>query len=592
MGLCPRVKKWIGWLDGAPLWLAVFPFLAIVFSPYLALGEGSVFPIHDQLDETLLTYLLNARHLFDGSDSFPEMLGGIRRSGMQPSAVVFIPLYALFPPLCAFLMQYLAVCASGFGGMYGSVRKLTGSSILALAVAGCFCMLPVQPVYGLSILGIPLLLYAYLLLAERERLPLAYALILFFGLATHLVLIGYVALAFWMLDILRRAFRGQRPFPLYCGFALLTAVYLAVNRSLFAELILGSGRDSSHREELVNAPMDFWATAADVFFHGAQHVEPLHARLIPPIVLLLAGEGVYCLLRKKKGCLDRALDEMYRLALGGMAALVGIALFYAFCKSGMVTDFKNSMSGFLRYFQAERFYWAYPALWYLEFALVSGFLWRAGGRSLWPRAALLLALLPTLNLVKENSYFYRNVNQLNNGSGVTGYISWESFYAEELMARLESAIGRKPSQYRIAHLGMSPAPALMHGFYTVDGYSNNYPLEYKHRFRRVIAAELAKNEETRVYFDGWGSRCYLFNGETGAYWMLGKGSGVVYENLDFDMAALRELGCEYLFSGARIADAERMGLAFLGYYDTEDSYWGVWLYALTAPADPEDRQRP
>lgn len=43
----------------------------------------------------------------------------------------------------------------------------------------------------------------------------------------------------------------------------------------------------------------------------------------------------------------------------------------------------------------------------------------------------------------------------------------------------------------------------MHGFYTVDGYSNNYPLEYKHRFREVIAAELEKNEEVRVYFDLW-----------------------------------------------------------------------------------------
>ena len=60
-------------------------------------------------------------------------------------------------------------------------------------------------------------------------------------------------------------------------------------------------------------------------------------------------------------------------------------------------------------------------------------------------------------------------------------------------------------------LGISPAPALMHGFYTVDGYSNNYPLEYKHRFREVIAPEIEKNEEVRVYFDTWGNRCYLFN---------------------------------------------------------------------------------
>ena len=62
--------------------------------------------------------------------------------------------------------------------------------------------------------------------------------------------------------------------------------------------------------------------------------------------------------------------------------------------------------------------------------------------------------------------------------------------------------------------------------------------------------------------------------------MLGKGNGVVYEGLEFDMTALAGLGCEYLFSGGEIADAGRMGLEYMGYFETEDSYWGIWLYKL------------
>lgn len=88
------------------------------------------------------------------------------------------------------------------------------------------------------------------------------------------------------------------------------------------------------------------------------------------------------------------------------------------------------------------------------------------------------------------------------------------------MQEIDDAIGRDKSTYRVAHLGISPAPSLMHGFYTVDGYSNNYSLEYKHRFREVIAEELEKNEEVRVYFDLWGNRCYLFNSITGNYMQL------------------------------------------------------------------------
>ena len=116
------------------------------------------------------------------------------------------------------------------------------------------------------------------------------------------------------------------------------------------------------------------------------------------------------------------------------------------------------------------------------------------------------------------------------------------------MQELEDAIGEDMSSYRVAHLGINPAPALMHGFYTVDGYSNNYPLEYKHRFRRVIERELEKSPGTAGYFDTWGSRCYLFNAETGNAWMLGKNSQIVYRNLELDMNTLKELGCDYIFS--------------------------------------------
>lgn len=200
-------------------------------------------------------------------------------------------------------------------------------------------------------------------------------------------------------------------------------------------------------------------------------------------------------------------------------------------------------------------------------------------------AVICFCLLPTLQLLKVNSGMYLNVNQINNGSDVTGYISWESWFAEDLMQEIDDAIGRDKSTYRVAHLGISPAPSLMHGFYTVDGYSNNYPLEYKHRFREVIAAELEKNEEVRVYFDLWGNRCYLFNSITGNYMQLKKGNTLVYEGLEFDMDALRELGCEYLFSGAEIGDAERMGLELVGYYETDDSYWGIWVYCIMKEAE-------
>ncbi|MDE6924633.1 MAG: hypothetical protein K2P59_05140 [Acetatifactor sp.] len=597
-----QLNRVISAVDRMPLWWVGLLLLTVTFAPYLILGEGSVFPVHDQLDETLMTYVLNARHFPVGEEAvFPELLGGINASGMQPSAVLFILLYRFLPVFTAFVLQYLIVSAAGFFGMYGSVKEITGSSILAVAAAGCFCLLPIQPVYGLSVLGVPLLLYCFLKLYHRKHVAGCFAGILFFGLTTHLVLIGYVVLGFWLPAILWMLVKKRHNRWIYLGFLWLTGIYIGVNHRLFGELLLGKSGYVSHREELVNHAAPFGETVKRVFLESAQHAPSLHHNLILPVVVMLILGIVF----------RRKLEKTGRLRLTaaclGMAVLGGIALLYGVCLSPPAVDFKNGCHGFLRYFQLERFYWLYPAGWYLEFVLCYSIWWNHGAcgsdsdggdterysaethprkrdlikkHSALKLIVLVCLLLPTMLEIKVESNFYLNVNQINNGSGVTGYITWESFYAEELMEQLEEVIGRDMKTYRVAHLGMSPAPSLMHGFYTVDGYSNNYPLEYKHLFRRVIEKELVKNEQTRLYFDEWGSRCYLFNGTTGNAWMLGKAAGIRYEGLEFDLEVLKELGCEYIFSAGEILDSEAMGLKFLGYYETDTSFWGVWLYKL------------
>ena len=578
------VNKIVWKIDALPLWILGGAVIIINFLPYLVLQEGSVFVIHDQLDEDILNYVLTARHWGEGLQILPEMLGGINASGLQPEAILFTPLYRVFPTFWAFVIQYAICFLAAFAGMYFCVRELTESNILAIVSAVCFSMLPLYPVYGLSIMGIPLIFYAVLCLAKRKKIIWSLILTVFFGVSSNLVYTGYVVLSIWAVFLLVLFVRKDWNKGLTAGFLLLTAVYIAVNYHLFLELLLGQSAYTSHREEMVNYAMPFWNTVKDMFFNSGQHAQSYHKPLILPITVLLAGE--WCFFRR----LDAKARKRYFLALSGFLFLAGTAVFCGVCKTAPVTAWKNSTTSFFRYFQIQRYYWLYPAGWYLVFAAAFSVWWQQrpllSDRKFWKwpvfkMIVLALIFLPVTKTVKENSYLYMNVNQINNGSEITGYIPWESFYAEDLMEELEHAIGRDMSSYRIAHLGINTTPALMHGFYTVDGYSTNYPLEYKHRFRQVIAKELEKNEETRLYFDEWGSRCYLFNGATGNAWMLGKKYHIVYEKLEFDMAALKELDCEYLFSCGEILNAEELGLELMGYYETETSYWGIWLYKIT-----------
>lgn len=569
-------------LDHCTLWWIGILITVVFFLPYFVLGDGCIFEINDQLDESIMNYMLPARHLWDGSTIYPEMLNGVNASGMQPSAVLFLPLYRLISARTAFLTQYIICFLAAFSGMYLLVKEITDSSILAMIAGGCFCVLPLYPVYGLSEFGIPLILYGALCLWKQKNVIWGLLITVVFGLTSHLVYTGYVVLGFWVIALVYALAKKKKNqwFPI--GFAVLFAIYVLVNRALIREILFGTGSYISHREEMVSSATPFFETFWNVFQNSAQHAPSLHKYLILPIVLFLIL-GAFC----KKEQTDR---NIYKAAVINFLFLIAIALFYAFCHLSAVVDWKNNATGFLHYFQMHRVYWLYPAAWYLEFAWAAAVPWRTKVPHMDARmrvgklAVILICLLPTLQLLKVNSGMYLNVNQINNGSDVTGYISWESWFAEDLMQEIDDAIGWDKSTYRVAHLGISPAPSLMHGFYTVDGYSNNYPLEYKHRFREVIAAELEKNEEVRVYFDLWGNRCYLFNSITGNYMQLKKGNTLVYEGLEFDMDALRELGCEYLFSGAEIGDAERLGLELVGYYETDDSYWGIWVYCIMKEA--------
>ncbi|MGN0402586.1 MAG: DUF6044 family protein [Acetatifactor sp.] len=565
-------------LDNLPLWWVGLIMLAIIMLPHLTLGRGSVFPVHDQLDESMMNYVLTARHL--GESFYPEMMNGIDAGGLQPAALLFLPLYRLFSPFTAFMICYVICFVCGFTGMYLAVRELTESSILAVISAGCFSMLPLYPIYGLTEVGIPLVFYAFLCLLQKKKTIAAFLIIAFFGLSSSLVYLGYAVLGFWLLAIVILFFRKKDIKLIGIGFLELLFLYIFTNIRLFADFFFGSGF-VSHREEMLNSATPFGSSVFDIFVNGHYHAYAAHTLLIIPIVVLLIIYGL-CYRKMNSGSRRR-----YLMALVGLAVLIAIALFYGFCRLEFVVEWKNRVTGFLHFFQIDRFYWLYPAGWYLELALVLSVGWTEGRRRTGSFPGLLLQVLviaaivyPTADVILEKSFFYQNVNQYNNGSEITEYISWESFYAEDVMQEIDRTIRRDKSTYKVAHLGISPAPALMYGFYTVDGYSNNYALEYKHSFRKVIATELEKDPASAVYFDTWGNRCYLFNSVTGSQWMLKKGSNIQYEGLEFDMDALAELGCEYLFAGAEVRDAESMGLEYLGYYESETSYWGIWLYAL------------
>lgn len=576
-----KLNKLIRKIDTWPLWLVVIPLMVVGLSYYILLGKNCYFEINDQLDETLFTYVINAKYLFSGVKTFPELLGGVPAGGMVVSAWIFVPLYAVFSTFHAFMIQFAIVMFTAYLGMYACMKEMSGSSIIAMLCGGMFMFLPYQPVYGLSIVGGPMILYAFLCLAKRKHLIRSYMLILYFVLGAHLVLLGYVALGFSFLgvilfilyDIKKKTWKQHRAY--YLGFLGMLIAYIIENHELFAELILPNTSYTSHREEMVISGSGF-GSAWDVFWNSAQHAVSLHQYLVVPIAVLLVLYG----LRFRK--MDREMRQSYLILLGLFVLNILVALFYGFCESQFVVNWRNSVTGFFHYFAAYRVYWIYPTTWYLAAGMAVNLIRRTGKEKcpvLINWIIIGIILFPTAWHVRENSNWILNKSQYKNNNNV-GLMSWSDYFAEDVMEEIKDYIGEDQSTYKVASLGMCPATALEAGFYCIDGYSNNYSLAYKHEFREIIAKELDKCPAMESYFDDWGSRCYLFTEESQNYYYLKKGADFQYQTLELNTEVMKELGCEYLFSAAEITDADSMNLHLEGTFSTDTSYYEVWLYKL------------
>lgn len=572
--------------------------LAVLFMgvPYLLLGKDAVYVYHDQLDGEVIAYLLHARHLWEGSGILPEFMNGVSGTALTMPAPACVLLYRLLPAESALACMQVAGSFVGYVGMFCLILWAAADSVTlqnrkgivgftAMAVGCLYAYLPFLPVYGLSQYGLPMLLYCVLRLKEKDRmfhnrLPY-YLYIVLFGVNSSLVLSGFAVLGIWALfeiiALLRRRFAVSEGI----AWGLLTLTYLAENFALLLQLF-GAGESTvSHKSEYVLTAASFPEQLKTNLLQGGQHSVDYHGWIL--IVLILTVIAVVA-----------GRDKHDRRPRRMIAVSCGCIVFFAFAAA--LWDSKVGVSlrgglGAFRGFQANRVLWLSPCLWYLVLGCCLLLLTeqfcerRPAGRILrilsLAAAAVLTGLTAGQVLLESN--LKPNLQKLVNPEYAA--MSFRDYYAVDVLDRVQEYIydnfGQEPRDYRVVSLGIDPAAALYHGFYCLDGYSNNYPVEYKHRFREIIAPELAKNSYLEENFDGWGNRCYLFSAECPGYYTIEKG-GFYFQNYEIDTESLKELGGTYLLSAAYIDHSEDTGLALVRQeaFETENSYYRIYLYRV------------
>jgi hypothetical protein len=203
----------------------------------------------------------------------------------------------------------------------------------------------------------------------------------------------------------------------------------------------------------------------------------------------------------------------------------------------------------------------------------------------WTSAAKVVLMVSVFLLVGRGIYnqspLKQNIERINNPKAyATSENSFNNYFSENLFSQVKQYIGKPEQSYKVASIGLHPSVALYNGFYTIDGYSNNYPLSYKQNFRQLIAKELEKNADISDYFNNWGNRCYLFCAELGRNFYAIKYSGIEIENLQLNASKLKEFGCEYIFSAVPIQNAEENSLLLLQTFENSESPYRIHLYEV------------
>jgi hypothetical protein len=540
--------------------------IAIWVAPYFILGQQAHMRIHDNLDSNIAWYkVLNDSGQIFGSvhANIPQIINGqLSRNAIYSEYYGIVELFHLFPSVIAYGLNQAISRFIAFLGMYFLLKKYVikgeKQGIIRIGAALTFALTPFWANGMLSILGMPLALWAFLNIRNRERTWVSIITITLLPFYSTFMLGFFFFLsamgAFWLVDVIRKKKPQLR---LFFSIAYMTLIYLSIEYRDFSSLILSNEKTS--RSEFFASNNSLAATFQLIlknYIVGHNQDQTLYEFVILPTGILAL---IVVLLQKSW--------RKEKLFIWLHLANFLLSVWYAFWWYKGWAPLKEKIS-VLNTFNFSRFHYLRPMIIYILFAVSLQILWQLKHK-LWRSLAVLLVILQLIALIPTNEQIdYRDSPSIG------------QFYAVNEFNDIKKFIGKPVQDYRVVSIGLHPAVAQYNGLYTLDTYNNFYPLEYKHQFREIIAPELEKNTSLKTYFDQWGGRCYIFVDELGKHYLFSKNTNKVINHLELNTHALKQLGGDYILSAVPIANAKENQLELQKVFNSKDAYWRIYLYKV------------
>ncbi len=616
-------------LAAKPLWkLIAFLSIAAYLLPLIVFGDQINILIFDNLDSNVVWYKILAESgmIFAPNDAIiPNMMNGLPRLSYGSEFKILLWLYYFFPPFTAYIINEITMHIVAFVSMfllanrYLVPKKLCYRNTIVYFLAIVFALLPFWPSGGLSIPVLPLVTYILVNIFYRKDTYTDWIILLLIPFYSSFIFVYIFYIGFSGLFLLINIIYTKKVHWRFMGaLILLTTIYILLEYRLFEAMFLHNSF-ISHRSEFniffsesfLDATRRFYL----FFLNGhATHLKSIQMPFLLPTVLfsalllqfkrrLSAYESVTIFslfaISLWLGIWNTILGSIYSIPI-----IIIFATSYMFIKkdknplllSILIYIAVSAIYGYVFYdgfswitelfpifksFSLARASFIQP----LVFIVLMAFALKIIFRKMHFQVIFIIFLL-TLQLY---ALFF---NRLYTEDNKPGFASFQDYYAIKQFNEIKKDIKKDIKNIRVVSYGIEPAVALYNGFYTVDGYSMNYPLSYKHIFQNVNIYQiddpfLTQNNfsdwKKKVFtadkiFDEWGSKLYILTIESS---IINYKKGLVIYKLNFNEDALLNLGTDYLISSYELFDPKKRKLSLVKKYMGEGKSWDIYLYKFS-----------
>lgn len=593
-------QKWFIWITKYWFIFPITGFLLLMAAVFFGYGESSYIGVHDNMDLFLAQF-----QMLKNTDSFWKhgvdipFLGGVSRDNLPSELSLYSMLFMIFPTYAAYVLGLLGKILIGMVSFRLLAGELLGERCekyrpVVYMTGFTYGICWFFPAFGFAFASIPLCVWLLLKIykGQGKRWYLWYAALFAYPLVSYfsyhgIFILGYLALVIlWLFcrkaylgrkrsgDLSRRGANGV--WRLLGALFVLALGFVVCEYRLFGQMLFSD--EVTIRSSIVNASLslpEIFREIGQVFREGIFHADGIHRKIVLPVCILYFVVNNALYLRKRQ-C-RAALRDPFNLL---MVFILFNCVVYGLYDFEPLRSLVEKMIPPLEGWQFNRTIFFNPFLWYAALFLVLRRLYDAGIWQMWLAngivciAALAVILTPT----RYNDLFstcYNRAYEHFHGQEVDE-LSYGQFYAVDLFEEIKADIGYD-GEWAAAY-GFHPAVLEYNGIATLDGYLGFYSQQYKEDFRKIIAPALERVEATRIYYDDWGARAYLYSGTDLSIVSATKTVYATDDHIYMDGEAFRALGGQYLFSRIRLSNAQDAGLSLLGEYTAHDGSMKVYVY--------------